>query len=208
MKMEKEKNKAGKRQAMRERQRKAKQIRLYSLAGVGVVAVALIGFLIWQNFSTAYGGTVNVQATEAPVLNSQHIAEGSDPGQYNTDPPSSGMHFSTTLPVKFYEESDLAALGPYPQGHLVHNLEHGHVIFWYNCDLLDANACTQLKTQIKDVMQRFNGFKVLAFPWKSLKVPVTITSWSRTYPMESFDPEIARAYVAKYRNQAPEPNAE
>jgi hypothetical protein len=34
------------------------------------------------------------------------------------------------------DESQFATLPEHLEGYLAHNLEHGHVIFWYNCNLL------------------------------------------------------------------------
>jgi hypothetical protein len=52
-----------------------------------------------------------------------------------------------------------------------------------------------------------NNFKVIAFPWPSIDVPVVMTSWGRILRMESFDPQVAQNFVQNRRNKAPEPNA-
>ena len=48
---------------------------------------------------------------------------------YATSPPSSGSHYQTWAPFsrKFYTADDRP-----PLGNLVHNLEHGYTILWYN----------------------------------------------------------------------------
>ena len=79
------------------------------------------------------------------------------------------------------------------------------MIFWYNCDLLSESACADLKAQIKDVMAGADNFKVIAFPWPSLDVPVVMTSWGRLMKMESFDSQKATAFVETFRGKAPEP---
>ena len=135
------------------------------------------------------------------------MLEGEDPGPYNTNPPTSGAHYGADLEAGFYEEAEAAGLGPYPEGYLVHNLEHGYVIFWYNCDLLDEVACTELKANIQDVMDGENDFKVIGFPWPSIDAPVVMTSWTRRLVFDEFDSDLARQFVRTYRNQAPEPNA-
>ena len=126
------------------------------------------------------------------------------PGPYNSAPPAGGVHYDKTLPARFYEETDVASLPEYPEGYLVHNLEHGHIIIWYNCDLVDEAGCAGLKEQIREVMDEFDGLKVVAFPWKSLNVPVVMTSWDRTQRFESFNPAQARAFIHANRNRAPE----
>jgi hypothetical protein len=122
---------------------------------------------------------------------------------YNSNPPSSGRHYPEDLVEGFYEVNEHI----YPEGYLVHNLEHGYVIFWYNCDLLDEDGCQELKTEIKTAMDGVNNFKVIAFPRDSINVPVVLTSWGRLQQFDRFSPEEAQAFVERNRNQAPEPNA-
>jgi hypothetical protein len=56
-------------------------------------------------------------------------------------------------------------------------------------------------------MDDFNSFKLIAFPWPSQDVPVAMTSWGRLQRFESFDPQLATAFIEANRNKAPEPNA-
>ena len=136
-------------------------------------------------------------------MTSTHIAVDSDPGEYNSDPPTSGPHYPNEAQVGFYDTNSYQ----YPAGYLIHNLEHGYIIFWYNCGLLDEAACTDLKSQIKSVMDEVNNVKVIAYPWDSLDVPVAMTSWGRLQKMETFDAVQARTFYTTNLNKSPEPNA-
>lgn len=200
--MNKAKSKASKRQLIRERQRKQQIISRYIWVGAGIVVLAIIGILVWQTARPAVGEVVPI-----PISSSEHVPEDTQPGPYPSDPPAGGVHFAGTLPAKLYLEEDLTTLPQYPEGYLVHNLEHGYVIFWYNCDVVGEAGCEQLITQLQEVIDTFNGFKVMAFPWKSLDIPVAATSWGRLQRFESFDPGLARRFVRNNRNKAPEPNA-
>jgi len=131
---------------------------------------------------------------------------GTDPGPYNTNPPTSGRHYPDTLKAGFYDEGSTNY--PHPEGYLVHNLEHGYIIFWYNCALLDGPGCSQLKDQLKGVLQAENNLKVIAFPRSNIDAPVIATSWGRMLTFEKFDPQLARQFVTLNRNKAPEPNAD
>jgi hypothetical protein len=206
MTRERTKEKPSKRQLMYERQRKSRMMNRLVWGGAGIAVLALVGLVIWQSSRT---GTAAAQAMGEiiPVNSTEHIPEGTDPGPYPSDPPAGGVHYESTLPAKLYQEQDLATLGQFPQGYLVHNLEHGHVIFWYNCAVLDEAGCQQLKSQLQDVLDVFDGVKVVAFPWKSLDVPVVATSWGRLQRFESFDTDLAERFVRSNRNKAPEPEA-
>jgi hypothetical protein len=133
-----------------------------------------------------------------------HVSQDTDPGPYNTNPPTSGRHFAEHFTSQFFEVNT----STHPEGFLVHNLEHGYVIFWYNCDLLSQDECNLLKEEIKGVMEKAGMNKVIAYPWPLIDVPVVITSWGRMLRMEKFDPDLAYKYVTKYRNHSPEPQGE
>lgn len=186
-----------KRQQVRERHRRQRRISNLVWIGLGALAAAVIGFFVWQGARPRAGESIPVMA------DTSHIPVDTDPGTYNSDPPTSGPHYADELNAGFYEANDYQ----YPAGYLVHNLEHGYIIFWYNCDLLDEAGCEDLKTQIQSVLNEFNGFKVIAFPWKSIDVPVVMTSWGRRMEMESFDAAQARAFYKTNLNKAPEPAA-
>ena len=190
------KNKRQMARLKRQRQQKLKRISLI-IAGLAVVAVLAYAFTIGAQ--PAVGEEVEIMADFS------HVEEGTDPGPYNTDPPTSGRHYANSYQSGFFEEADVNV--PYPAGYLVHSLEHGYVIFWYNCNVIDESDCTQLKSEIRAVMDGANNVKVIAHPWDSLEVPVVMTSWGRMLRMESFDAEVASSFVERNRNKAPEPNA-
>jgi hypothetical protein len=185
------------RRQMRAKNKRQKLISNLTWGGVGVVVLALLGFIVWQGVGPASGESVPIMVSEP------HISTGSDPGGYNSDPPTSGLHYADTLQAGFYETNDYQ----YPAGYLVHNLEHGYVIFWYNCDLLDEAGCVELKSQIRSVMDELAGVKMIAYPWNSIDVPLVMTSWGQLQKFEAFDTEQAKAFYRANLNKAPEPGA-
>ena len=194
--------KSSNRQVYPTRKRKQRLTSSLIWGGLGIGALAIVGFLLWQAFRPSAGEAVTI-----PANYETHIEEGIPPGPYPSDPPAGGVHYASELDAKFYQEGDLTSLPEYPEGSLVHNLEHGYVIFWYNCALLDEAGCTQLIDSIQQVMDEFNGVKLIAFPWKSLEVPVAMTSWGRLQRFETFNPSQARAFIKANRNRAPESSA-
>ena len=190
--------------SIREKQRarrRRENLKLYAIVGViSIAALAILWALIAPALRPALGEA-------APELPADHVTVGSDPGPYNTDPPTSGSHYGSELNSGFYEQSDLDEIGPYPEGYLLHNLEHGYVILWYNCDLLDADECGELKDQIQKVLRRNRNNKVIGFPRSSIEFPVVMTSWTRMLEFDEFDTDLANRFVRNNRNKAPEPNA-
>ena len=188
--------KPSKREQRRVQQRR-QQMRnnlIWGMLGVGVLTI--VGLFVWQGVRPQAG-------EEIPIMTSTHIEVDSDPGAYNSDPPTSGPHYPEEAQVGFYDTN----IYQYPGGYLVHNLEHGYIIFWYNCASLSEGACTELKSQLKAVMDGVDNVKVIAYPWDSIDVPVVMTSWGRLQRMETFDAAQARAFYQSNLNKAPEPNA-
>lgn len=190
------------RQRRKARQRKRKRRRLLILGGVGLAVSALFGYLIWTNVRPAAGEEVPVMANAL-----EHVAVGQDPGPLNSDPPASGPHYPQSLDPGFYRTSDSAAQHEHPEGYLLHNLEHGYIIFWYNCELLEEAECETLMGNIQSVLDSYPGKKLIAFPWMSTEHPLVLTSWGRKQAFESFDLDRVERFIRRNHNQAPEPNA-
>jgi hypothetical protein len=176
------------------------------IVGAISVVVIVIAILVIQG-GTQPAAAATLMGTPVPILSRDHIPSYSDPGPYNSNPPAGGHHFDTPLPAKFYQESDLATLPPHPEGYLVHSLEHGYVIFWYNC-AIPGTDCTALKQSIQNVINAVGSTKVIAFPWKDLTIPLAISSWGQVMNMPTVDEKVMQQFVLTNRYQAPEPNAQ
>jgi len=182
--------------------RKQERVRGYlvwgGLAGVAVIVIVAVALRARQRS----GGEDLPLPEVEPVPTAEvfsHVPEGTDPGPYNSDPPSSGRHFPTQAFAGFYDGEQAASFDPFPAGYLLHSLEHGYVIFWYDCEGLSAGDCEDLKADIQQVMGRVGNYKVIGFPWPSLDVPVAMTSWGRLLRFEQFDPDLAEAFVRSNR---------
>ncbi len=170
---------------------------VWGLGGVAVLTV--IGYFAWDVLRSKPGQSLPQQART-------HIQLGDQHEPYNSDPPTSGAHAS---PVQegFYSEL-------LPDESLVHNLEHGYVVIWYNCAGLGGDECQNLKTQIQSVIDRTEpvvlggtGKKLIAVTRLTLDTPIALTSWGRLYKLDSFNEEKITTFIKEFRNQAPEPNA-
>jgi Protein of unknown function (DUF3105) len=104
------------------------------LAIIAFPAVKLIQQSIEKNRPIADIGVSASAASCSPVSDSpasgtqDHVQEGTKI-QYSTSPPSSGKHYPVWAEFgkTFYDKSDRPAVE-----NLVHNLEHGYTILWYN----------------------------------------------------------------------------
>ena len=193
--------------SIREAQREKARIKKKKskLVGIGLVTIILgiAGFFAWTTLRPSIGEKIPIMEDAG-----QHIDEGSDPGPFNSNPPTSGRHYGQEYDAGFYNENSPEAQADYPEGYLGHNLEHGYIIFWYNCDSLDETGCDTLKSQIQEVMDQYDNFKLIAFPSDAIDVPLAMVSWGQLLRFESFDKGLASQFVKVNRNRAPEPNAE
>lgn len=193
-----------KRQEIQERRKRERTRRYLTWGGLAVLAVALVAVAVVLLSNT---GSVEASGEIVQVGSADHVPEGTDPGPYPTDPPAGGRHYPSTFRAGFYDEEDVTSLPRRYEGYLVHNLEHGYIIYWYNCDADPSINCDDLKNAIREVQEEFNMFKTIAFPWPSLEEPVVITSWGRILRLDSPDQEKMRAFYRANLNKAPEPNA-
>jgi hypothetical protein len=115
----------------------------------------------------------------------QHVDEGT-PIEYTDAPPAFGEHYATPAPMdrKFYTAQDRPELGT-----LVHNLEHGYTILWYDETIADDDAAVAELRAIADKLAGTSNLrtKFKAVPWTSedeggKKFPngqhVAFTHWS------------------------------
>ena len=195
-------NKKERLEARRAKKKRQKLISTLIWGGVGIILVGMFGYIIWGAVRPAAGQSIPIMENSEA-----HVHEGEDPGPFNSDPPTSGPHYAEEFESGFYDEASPEAQVPYPEGYLGHNLEHGYVIYWYNCDLLDEDGCQELKDQIRESMADNGGTKLIAFPRSSIDVPVAMTTWGQMLKMDEFDAAEARKFVSANRNRAPEPNA-
>lgn len=113
---------------------------------------------------------------------------------YDVDPPAGGDHTPTPAPAGVYAEDDIP-----PDGDLVHSLEHGFIVLWYQPGI----ASEELDALVE--LHEASPGSTLVMPRESLDVPVAATAWHRRLPCsEGVEPEPLRTFIATYRNKAPE----
>jgi hypothetical protein len=183
------------------RERRRRRLIIGGWAAAGLLFVAALGYLVWQEtLPEPRPGEV------IPIQGADHIAVGQPHDPYSSEPPTSGPHYDQPAQAGFYDEA--------PQDeYLVHNMEHGHIIIWYNCSALSTDSCDDLKAQIRDVMGRAGvsaitgTLKLVAAPRPSMENVLTLTSWGHLYRLEAFDDGAILEFVRAYRDEAPEPGA-
>jgi hypothetical protein len=165
---------------MRRDQKKAERRRtIVVVSACVVVALVIVGLaaipLIKQNGLTS-GDLASIGASEkaaacSPIQtkkangNQQHKPQGT-PISYDDAPPAFGPHWPSPAPFerKFYTADDRPEVE-----FLVHNLEHGYTLLWYD-DTIAKNS--DQVAVVKAIAKKYEGSqkltdKFIAVPWTS-----------------------------------------
>jgi hypothetical protein len=89
---------------------------------IGVSILALIILLTWLFIESSKPLPGQKQLQDGR----NHVDEGSKV-EYKFNPPTSGDHYASWISKGFYDI-------PRVDGSLVHSLEHGYIVIWYNCE--------------------------------------------------------------------------
>ncbi|HSW96383.1 MAG TPA: DUF3105 domain-containing protein [Candidatus Saccharimonadales bacterium] len=129
-----------------------------------------------------------------PVLSNKHVPDNTKI-IYNSNPPTSGKHYAEPQDAGIY-------VTPPQDGHLVHSLEHGAVILWYNPRQLSPEQIKQLKT----IFISFTPTKqkIIMTPREILDVPVAVSSWGRMLKLQTIDEEKIKNFFKTNYDQGPE----
>jgi hypothetical protein len=189
------------RQVARQQSRQRRQliIKVATVLGAAVI-VGGIAYLIWAGAQPAPG---REEWEEIPIQEAIHIESGESYEPYNSDPPTSGYHYGTPMQptnAGFFEEA-------LPDENMVHSLEHGYVILWYDCTDMSDEECAALKDGIRDVIEQTETYKVVGMPREGMDTPIIAVSWGMMYKQETLNEEGLIAFVNANRERSPEPNA-
>jgi len=118
------------------------------------------------------------------------------PGQghsYSTSTPTSGPHDPIPTTPGFYES-------PQPPTKLVHSLEHGMIVLYY--DQPAPDVMEQLKSWSSLYTGLWDGMIVTRL--SGLGPNVTATAWRKKLEVQPFDPAAIAAFIDAYRGRGPE----
>ena len=185
--------------------------RLLAIGGVLLIGVILIVLVV------ALGGAPNPNAGELqPDNGGTHVDPGTDcrapdapcgPDPYSSVPATSGPHWDPSAVGNWG-----AYTTPQPETQLIHNLEHGGIVIWYDPALLDSDEVAQLTAYVEGQVDTGIGgrFKFILSPWggdEDLGGAIALTAWRHLLKLDALDMDVVRAFAdVNYLRHAPEPN--
>lgn len=122
--------------------------------------------------------------TLSPQVTSNHVSTCSSAACGDgLNPPTSGPHCPTPLSCGTYTTEQ-------PRCAWVHNLEHGHAVFLYNCPDGCPDEVEKLKQAAKSASVGSNGVtRAVVAPDSQLPQRVAAIVWRRAYVADSADPQ-------------------
>jgi len=115
---------------------------------------------------------------------------------YERVPPTSGPHYSEVVTPGFYKrEPPLAAL--------VHNLEHGAVVVYYDPGAITSDARESLAAFADEHTDPWAHVVVAPSPAED-PAPYALTAWRHRLRLQAYDPLAVRAFLAEYLGRGPE----
>ena len=91
-----------------------------------------------------------------------------------------------------------------PKEWLVHNMEHGGVIVWFNCQTrarpLSEADCNRLLQQLAGVVQpQIDGGKnVVVSPFAEMERRIALTAWTKLQTLDEFNEPAIRAFIERF----------
>ena len=185
------------RKERQEQMAKKKRTQNILVYGGGAVVALLLIYIVYLGVRPAQPvGQEQVFATQGNA----HIADGSrSPTVYNSTPPTSGPHYAGLAPRGSYTR-------PFPYEQVLHNLEDGGVVVYYQC----ADGCPDLVAQLDSVVQPYlsQNKHVVLVPndpaWTNdgtatwhidMGSRIALTAWQRLDRFDDFDAERIRQFI-------------
>lgn len=123
----------------------------------------------------------------------QHVPQGSSV-YYRTAPPTAGAHYPLPSDPGYYE-------GLQPPGNLVHALEHGYIVIYY--DRPPSEVKQSLKGWV-DAYQKNQWAGVIVAPLPGIGQEIILTAWTKMLRLEKYDAAAAAAFIDRFRGRGPE----
>jgi hypothetical protein len=116
------------------------------------------------------------------------------PACYRSNPPTSGPHASSPTRRGVYDE-------PVPRERLVHNMEHGGVVIWYNC-----SDCEEVVASMSEMVVGYleDGRALVMTPYPEMEPDtIALTSWSRLdkFSIDEYSEDRLRRFIRAHERR-------
>jgi hypothetical protein len=175
-----------------------RSLRIPVLVGIAIVLLLAVGVLAFTGRGSSGPVAETSPGQPVPTMPTRdHVEEGT-PVEYTTNPPTSGPHWATTARWGVHSRR------PPPDQRLVHNLEHGGVIIFYDPAQVDEATVEDL-TELTNELQQ-ERVCILLTPRDSIQddKPIALAAWGVLALLDEYDDAAIRAFWRDHAAQGPE----
>ena len=183
-------------------------VTLLAVGAVVVVGAALALFFTLSGDSPPVDGIEGQELDERgdddllagvesfPNQGNEHVERGTDV-DYAQMPPLSGPHYAGTVEAGFYTEEQSL-------GDLVHTLEHGAVIVYYDPAALTNESEQSLREFATVHTGTWRSVVAVPNPRENPEADFVVTAWRHRLYVDQYDPETVHAFLSEYLGRGPE----
>jgi len=118
---------------------------------------------------------------------------------YERLPPTSGPHSPSWATGGFYTADDAP-----PLSEIVHSLEHGAVVVYYDPAGVSSEARQSMQQFGNRYTDDFMSFIAVPTPVEDPEATYVVTAWTKQLTMDTYDEETVRQFTAEYLGRGPE----
>jgi hypothetical protein len=181
------------------------------VVAAGIVLVLAVGAVIYVTQLSGGGGADGIEGAslddsgDSEVLSSveqfpnegtQHVPESQNV-EYAQSPPLSGPHYDRPTQGGFYEE-------PQPAGNIVHSLEHGAVVIYYNESAMNESTRSSLQAFADTHTGTWRSVIVVPNENASAESDFVLTAWRNRMYMDSYDAQVVFEFLSQFLGRGPE----
>jgi len=185
-------------------------ISLMALA-IGIGVAIAIGGVIYVSFLSGGGNADGIEGAslddsgdsealaaveQFPNEGTQHVPSSQNV-TYAQSPPLSGPHYDRPTEGGFYEN-------PQPAGNIVHSLEHGAVVIYYNESAMNESTRTSLQQFANTHTGTWRSVIVVPNENASAESDFVLTAWRNRMYMDSYDAQVVFEFLSEFLGRGPE----
>ncbi|HVM25733.1 MAG TPA: DUF3105 domain-containing protein [Candidatus Limnocylindrales bacterium] len=175
--------------------------RLLAIGGVLVIGVVIIGLvLLLGSGPSEAAGTRQADDGATHIRDGTIFPEGQRP--YSSTPGTSGPHWDSPNQWGVYST-------PQREEQLIHNLEHGGIVIWYDADALESEDVDTLTQYVnRQTATGISGrYKFILSPWDGPDFghPIAVTAWRQLLYLDEVDTGAIDEFARTHYGRSPEP---
>jgi Protein of unknown function (DUF3105) len=173
-----------------------------SPAVAGLIAMGLTGGCAGSTTATLVPPTDEPDAIAAESCDpmesfedagNEHVADGTEVDDYNSQPPTSGPHYATPADPGLYSSA-------LPEEQLVHNLEHGQIVIYFSPAIPE-----EMIVELQELVAS-DPVGLLAVPYAAAASPseVILTAWTHLQRCDGISVEDIDEFRSEFQGRGPE----